>query len=194
MPTENPFRLFKEWFEDVQKLALEEPTAMTLATSTPDGHPSARIVLLKSYDERGFCFFTNITSQKGQELISNPHAALCFYWMQLHRQVRVQGRIERVSEKEADDYFASRRRGSQIGAWASKQSTAMQHADDLITRVQEITTQFEGQTIPRPPFWSGFRLVPERIEFWQEGEYRLHTRLVYTRTNDEDWTVTRLYP
>ncbi len=194
MTQHNPFPLFKEWYDEVQKTSLEEPTAMTLATSTADGHPSARIVLLKSYDERGFCFFTNATSQKGKELTSNPYAALCFYWMALHRQVRAQGRVEVVSEKESDDYFASRRRGSQIGAWASKQSSAMETSDDLVNRVKEVTTEFEGQTIPRPPFWHGFRLVPDHIEFWQEGEYRLHTRIVYTRQNGSDWTITRLYP
>lgn len=192
--TEAPFALFKTWFDEAeQKSGMKEHNAMTLATSTEDGKPSARIVLLKTYDERGFCFFTNMTSRKGKELAENQNVALCFYWETIGKQIRIEGKVEKVSQKESDDYFASRRRGSQIGAWASKQSTHMETDDALINRVKEITEQFEAQTIPRPPFWGGYRVVPNRIEFWQAGEFRLHTRIIYSKV-DGGWNVERLYP
>lgn len=193
-PHTDPIVMFHEWYESAQKLPLREPTSMVLATATPDGKPSVRIVLLKAYNENGFYFYTNLTSRKGKELIENPHAALCFYWMDLGRQVRVEGTVERVTEKEADDYFACRRRGSQIGAWASKQSMVMEQEEDLPKRVEEITKQFNGGPIPRPPFWSGFCLKPETIEFWQEGEFRLHQRLRFTRIAANAWRPERLYP
>lgn len=190
---DNPIALFKAWFDEAHSCGLKEPNAMTLATATKEGIPSARVVLLRNVDERGFVFFTNLTSRKGKELHENPHAALCFHWMPLERQVRVEGRVERVSEKEADEYFSLRPRGSQIGAWASKQSSVMEQEQDLPFRVQEITKQFSGDSIPRPFFWSGFRLIPERIEFWQERPYRLHTRITYTKTA-QGWEIARLYP
>jgi pyridoxamine 5'-phosphate oxidase len=189
----NPIELFSEWFEDAQKLGLNEPNAATIATCTKDGIPSARILLMKHFDEHGFSFFTNLTSRKGKEIHDNPHAAICFFWDALLRQVRVEGSVERISEKEADDYFARRDRGSQIGAWASKQSHIMEQAEDLSKRVKEIADQFEGQVIPRPPFWSGFRVVTKSIEFWQSGEHRLNTRIIYTKV-ESGWEIGRLYP
>lgn len=193
--THNPFDIFHHWFNDVKQLQLSEPTAMTLATIGEDGYPSARIVLLKHADDQGFCFYTNLTSRKGKELLTNPKAALCFFWDELHRQVRVEGNIERVTEKEADDYFASRSRGSQLGAWASKQSCAMENETDLADRLKKITEEFKDHpTIPRPPFWSGFRLKPHRIEFWEEGQYRLHKRTVFTKSTNGGWQKAFLYP
>lgn len=190
---DNPFQLFASWYKEALKHDMNEPASVTLATATADGRPSARIVLIKDYDERGFCFYTNLTSRKGYELNENPHAALCFYWDEHQRQVRIEGKVERVAEQEADRYFANRHRGSQIGAWASKQSLPMEQEGDLAKRVKEITGQFEGQAIPRPPFWSGFRLIPERYEFWHQGEYRLHQRAAYTKHAGR-WNLDRLYP
>lgn len=189
----DPIELFSEWYSEAQKLGLREPTAATVATATKDGIPSARILLLKNFDENGFCFFTNLTSRKGKEIHDNPNAAICFFWDELLRQVRIEGTVERVSEKEADDYFAKRERGSQISAWASKQSHVMENPDDLPGRVKDVARQFEGQVIPRPPFWSGFRVIPRNIEFWQSGEFRLNTRILYTKTLS-GWQTERLYP
>lgn len=194
--TEEPIILFREWFKEAQSIEdIKEPTSMTLATSTSEGKPSARIVLLKGLSDKGFQFFTNLTSRKGKELINNPNAALCFYWDKLQRQVRVEGSVVRVSEKDADDYFASRSNGSQIGAWASKQSLPMNNLDgsDLVERVKDISEQFSGQDIPRPPFWSGFCLIPNHIEFWEAAEYRLHKRIVYDK-GPQGWNINRLYP
>lgn len=190
---ENPITLFKSWFAEAHSCGLKEPDSMVVATATKEGLPSARVALLRKVDEKGFVFFTNLTSRKGKELHSNPHAALCFYWMPLMRQVRVEGTVERCSEKEADEYFLSRPRGSQIGAWASKQSSIMEEEGELPKRIQEIADKFAGEPIPRPFFWSGFRVIPTRIEFWQEGKYRLHTRIVYSKTA-QGWNVERLYP
>ena len=192
--SKDPFTLFREWYDKAQNLDIKEPTFMTLATATPDGKPSARVVLLKGYNEKGFYFYTNLTSRKGRELVENPHAALSFYWMELNRQIRIEGKVERVTEKEADDYFISRRRGSQIGAWASKQSMPMDGESDLAVRAEQITQQFEGGPIPRPPFWSGFCLVPERLEFWEERDYRLHKRILFTKVAANGWDTERLYP
>lgn len=189
----NPMLLFSEWLGEAQKLGLQEPAAATFATATKNGIPSARILLLKHFDEKGFCFFTNLSSRKGKEIHENPHAAICFFWDGLLRQVRIEGTVEHVSEKEADDYFAKRERGSQIGAWASKQSHIMENEKDLPARIKEIATQFEAQVIPRPPFWSGLRIVPKNIEFWQNGEFRLNTRILYTKTKS-GWKIDRLYP
>lgn len=193
MSKDNPIALFTEWYAEAKKLGLREPDAAVIATAAKDGAPSARVLLLKHFDENGFCFFTNLTSRKGKEIHDNPHAAVCFFWDALLKQVRIEGKVERVSEKEADDYFSKRERGSQIGAWASKQSHIMENAEDLPSRIKEITRQFEGQVIPRPPFWSGFRVVPHAIEFWQSGEFRLNTRLLYTKTQS-GWETGRLYP
>lgn len=170
-----------------------DATAMTLATVDSAGQPSARVVLLKGIDERGFVFFTNYTSRKAKDLAENPRAALCIHWAQAAEQVRVEGRVERVSDAESDAYFATRPRGSQIGAWASKQSAPLASRAELLSRVREIEARFEGQPVPRPEFWGGYRLVPERVELWYGQESRLHDRIVYVRQGD-GWRVERLYP
>lgn len=189
----DPFELFAELYDRVQKSDLEEPSAVTLATATPDGRPSVRVVLLKEFDERGFVFYTNLTSRKARELRSNPHAALCFYWEPVHHQVRVQGTVSQVADSEADAYFATRPRGSQIGAWASKQSSELPDRDVLAQRFKEYEKKFVGGEVPRPEFWSGFRLAPTRMEFWQRRENRLHERTEFVRQG-EGWSVTYLYP
>jgi pyridoxamine 5'-phosphate oxidase len=167
---------------------------MTLATADAEGRPSARMVLLKGLDDRGFVFYTNLTSRKGRELAENPHAALVFYWKSLTRQVRIEGAIESVSGEDADAYFASRPRLSQIGAWASKQSTPLEGRFELEKRVAKYTAKFNVGAIPRPDFWSGFRLVPARIEFWKEEAFRLHDRSLYTRAGDGGWQMEKLFP
>jgi len=189
-----PYIKFKEWLTKAkQNENIVEPTAMCLTTINKDSKPSSRMVLLKKYDERGFCFFTNLTSKKGKDLRENKNVALCFYWGVLGLQIRIEGEIEQVSQKEADDYFASRRRGSQIGAWASKQSCKIEKEGDLEDRIAKITKDFEGGDVPRPPFWSGFRVLPTRIEFWKEGEFRIHDREVYIK-NSNGWEIDKLYP
>ncbi|MGG5807848.1 pyridoxamine 5'-phosphate oxidase [Falsiroseomonas sp. CW058] len=172
-----------------------DPNAVCLATSTPDGRPSARMVLLKGVDARGFVFYTNLESRKGGELAANPHAAMCFHWKTLARSVRVEGRVERVSEAEADAYYASRARGSRIGAWASRQSRPLEGRFALEKAVAEQTLRFGLGEIPRPPFWSGFRLLPARIELWRDMPFRLHERRVFHRLDDAaGWEVEQLYP
>lgn len=198
-PHAEPYQLFKEWFAEAEAHAgLKEPNYMALATADEQGRPSCRIILMKHYDERGFCFYTNLTSRKGRELKVNQSVALTFYWEAIGKQVRIEGQVERVTDKEADDYFATRQRGSQIGAWASKQSSVMATESEFETRVRDITEQFQGQPIARPPFWSGFRVLPARIEFWKAGEFRLHTRIVYEQSSETPagaaWQVTRRYP
>jgi len=189
-----PFDIFASWLKKANaKSEIVEPTAMCLSTVDQNNHPSSRMVLLKKFDENGFCFFTNLTSRKGKELAHNQHVALCFYWGILGLQVRIEGEVEKVSAKEADDYFMSRRRGSQIGAWASKQSCSMENDEEFAHRLTEITENFSNQDVPRPPFWSGFRVVPQKIEFWQEGEFRIHQRDLYTNSG-KGWEVTKLYP
>jgi len=191
----DPLARFQQLLESATRLPREqvpEPTACTLATVSPDGQPSARIVLLKHADERGFVFYTNLGSRKARDLASG-RAALCFHWAQLERQVRVEGRVERVSDAEADAYFASRPRGSQIGAWASKQSSAIGAPGELEARVAEFEKRFAGADVPRPPHWSGFRIVPHAIEFWHGKPSRLHDRELFARERD-GWTVTKLYP
>ena len=172
---------------------LPEPTAFALGTVDAQGQPSVRIVLLKNVDERGFVFYTNYESRKGQELLATHRAAICFHWQPLEVQVRVEGSVETVSDAEADEYFASRARGSQLGAWASIQSRPMASPSDLDARVAEMEKRFAGGEVPRPPHWSGFRIVPRRIEFWRGMPSRLHVREVYVRDGD-GWSVTRLYP
>ncbi len=189
-----PFIKFANWFEQAQaKPEIIEPTAMCLSTVDEKNCPSSRMVLLKKFDERGFCFFTNLTSRKGGELAKNPNVALCFYWGILGLQIRIEGKIEKVTPQEADDYFASRRRGSQIGAWASKQSQEMIEWNEFEERIKKVTQDFEGQEVTRPPFWSGFRVIPKAIEFWQEGEFRIHSREVYQNFED-GWKVKKIYP
>lgn len=197
MPIErldDPIELFERWYDEVlARDDIDEPSAMTLATVDDSGAPFARIVLLKGVDDRGFTFFTNTQSVKGQHLATNPRAALCFYWMPLARQVRIRGAVETVSADEADAYFASRPRESQIGAWASAQSQPLDDRKTLEKRFTEIGQQYADQDIPRPPHWSGYRVVPEVIEFWLRMEHRLHERLEYTRTGDV-WEMRLLNP
>jgi pyridoxamine 5'-phosphate oxidase len=192
----DPIARFVKLFDEAKRIPPEmwpEPTAFALGTVDAAGRPAVRIVLLKSVDEGGFVFYTNFDSRKGRELIETHLAALCFHWPHLEQQVRVEGRAERVSDAEADAYFASRPRGSQIGAWASIQSQPMQQPGDLETRVGEMTDRFDGQPVPRPPHWSGFRVVPDRVEFWRGMPSRLHERELFTRA-DGKWRVERLYP
>lgn len=189
----DPIALFREWFAEAQKSEPNDPNAMTLASATKAGRPSARMVLLKDADERGFTFFTNYESRKGRELLENPQGALLFHWKSLRRQVRAVGRIETVSDTEADAYFATRARGSQIGAWASDQSRALESRFVLEKKVAQFTAKFGLSKVPRPPHWSGFRLVPDEIEFWKDGMFRLHDRLVFHRSGD-GWRTERLYP
>jgi pyridoxamine 5'-phosphate oxidase len=185
---------FRAQLDDAKALStIPDPTAMTLATVDAEGRPNARIVLLKGLDERGFVFYTNLQSIKGQELLGQPSAALVFYWDQKIEQVRVQGRVEQVSDGEADIYFQSRARGSQLGAWASDQSQPLDGLEALKTRAAEVEARYEGQPVPRPPHWSGFRVVPDRIEFWYGRQFRLHERVVYTREAD-GWKTGRLFP
>ncbi len=191
--TEDPIDKFKSWFADASEKEPKDPNAMCLATTTPDGRPSARMVLLKDVDKDGFVFYTNLESRKGGELASNPHAALCFHWKSLGRQVRVEGRVESVTDAEADAYYQSRARGSRIGAWASAQSRPMEGMFVLERKVAEYTAKFGVGEVPRPAHWSGFRIRPERIEFWSEGMFRLHERLVYHADGD-NWRTERLFP
>ena len=189
----DPIEQFRSWFGEVLAADLHEPNAMTLATATPDGRPSARVVLLKGFDERGFVFYTSYEGRKGRELETNPDCALVFYWGELERQVRVEGRASRVPEEESDEYFGSRPRGSRLGAWASEQSRPVEGRGVLEERLQELEAEYEGREVLRPPFWGGYRVEPEVIEFWQGRENRLHDRLVYRRSGGS-WRRERLQP
>ena len=194
--SEDPIARFQAVFAEAKRIPadkLPEPTAFSLGTVDANGRPSVRIVLLKEVDERGFVFYTNHESRKGRELLASRRAALCFHWQLLEQQVRVEGTVMTVTDAEADAYFSSRARGSQLGAWASIQSRPMDHPDDLDRRLAEVTARFGDAPIPRPPHWSGFRVVPERIEFWKGMPSRLHVRHVYTREGN-GWTTQRLYP
>jgi pyridoxamine 5'-phosphate oxidase len=192
---DEPFRLFAAWFAEAKKSEPNNPDAMTLATVGADGFPNARMVLLKGFDERGFVFYTNVGSIKGRELAEQPRAALTLYWKSLQRQVRVRGDIEPVSAAEADAYFATRSRLSQIGAWASKQSTALESRFAFEKAVAVETAKFGVGAVPRPPHWSGYRVVPFEIEFWQERPFRLHDRIRFQRERTQaPWSKTRLYP
>jgi pyridoxamine 5'-phosphate oxidase len=189
----DPREQFRRWFDEAFAANLHEPNAMTLATATPDGKPSARVVLLKGFDERGFVFYTSYEGRKSRELEENPYCALVFYWGELERQVRIEGRVFRVSEAESDAYYKSRPRGSQLGAWVSEQSRPVGDRGTLEERVRELEAEYEGREIPRPPFWGGYRVEPEEIEFWQGRENRLHDRLLYRRSH-EGWKMERLQP
>ncbi len=189
----DPFQLFEAWMQEASASEPNEANAMALATVDADGQPTVRIVLLKGLDDQGFVFYTNLESDKGRQLLACPKASLNFHWKSLERQIRIDGGVEQVSDGEADAYYATRPRGSQIGAWASDQSRPLEDRALLERRVAESEARFEGGDVPRPPHWSGFRVVPERIEFWQGMPYRLHDRVVYSR-QAEGWSTQRLYP
>jgi len=192
---DEPFRLFAAWLDEATGSEPRDPTAMTLATVDADGLPNARMVLLKGVDERGFVFYTNRTSQKGRELDAHPLAALVFHWKSLNKQVRVRGAVEHVTDAEADAYFATRAKQAQIGAWASKQSSPLESRLAFEKAVALYAAKYALGEVPRPPFWSGYRIVPLRIEFWQDRPFRLHDRVEFVRTTpDEPWSKTRLYP
>jgi pyridoxamine 5'-phosphate oxidase len=191
--SQDPLELFEHWFAEAKRAGVEVPEAMTLATATGGGVPSARMVLLKGADEDGFVFYTGYGSRKSNELEQNPRAALVFYWRPLGRQVRVEGSVERVSEPESAAYFAARPRGSQLAAWASQQSRPLGSREELDRRYAELEREYEGRDVPLPPHWGGYRLRPEAIEFWEHRENRLHDRLRYTRAR-EGWKVERLSP
>jgi pyridoxamine 5'-phosphate oxidase len=189
----NPIDIFKEWFERAKQTESDVPNAMTLATCSKDGFPHARIVLMKSVDVHGFTFFTNLGSAKSRELQDSPRAALCFHWKSQKRQVRIEGSVESVSNEEADQYFATRPRMSQIGAWASKQSQPLNQVLQLEKAIAKFLAKFHVGEIPRPEFWSGFRVIPSRIEFWEEKPFRLHNRQVYIKQADQ-WVDQLLFP
>lgn len=190
----DPFRQFEHWFQEALKAEVLEPNAMTLATVDAQGHPSARIVLLKSVDSNGFVFFTNYQSSKGQQLAANPQAALVFFWKELERQVRIEGRVEKISRAESERYFQSRPRGSQIGAAASNQSQVVANRTVLETRFQDLEARYAEQDIPTPAHWGGYRLTPDLLEFWQGRRNRLHDRLRYRLLDSGDWSIERLEP
>jgi len=194
--TDNPLFLFSDWFEQAKQAEINEPTAVTLATASKGGRPSARMVLLKQHDENGFVFYTNLESRKGEELQENPFAALLFHWKSLKRQIRIEGPVEPVLESEAEAYFATRDRGSQIGAWASDQSRPMSGRFELEKNIAKFAAKFGVGAIPKPAHWSGFRLRPDYFEFWDDGKFRLHERIVYKRETDanEAWDMERLFP
>jgi pyridoxamine 5'-phosphate oxidase len=191
--TDDPLTLFDEWYAEAHRLEIDVPTAMTLATADATGRVSARMVLLKQHDADGFVFYTNRDSRKGLDLSANPHAALLFHWKSLKRQVRIEGTVALVGDDEADAYFASRDRGSQIGAWASKQSRPMPNRHSLEIEVALFTAKFGLGGIERPADWAGYRLKAHAIEFWRDGKFRLHERLVYTR-HEDGWKTERLFP
>jgi pyridoxamine 5'-phosphate oxidase len=191
--TDNPFTLFAEWYAEARASEINDSNAMTIASCTPDGRPSARMVLLKDFDTRGFVFYTNKTSRKASEINANRHAALLFHWKSLRRQVRIEGMVEDVSDAESDAYFASRARISRLGAWASLQSQPLPDRATLERRLAEVEAQYPDETVPRPPHWSGYRVVPERLEFWQDMPYRLHDRSIFAR-DGEAWVTSKLYP
>jgi pyridoxamine 5'-phosphate oxidase len=193
VPFPEPFSRFREVLTEAEATGMANPNAMTLSTVDAEGQPSSRTVLLKGFDERGFVFYTNLESRKGREIAGDPRVSLNFYWRQLDKQVVVLGRAERVSGEEADAYFATRPRASQLGAWASQQSRPLPGRTALVAEVAKLEARYLGRSIPRPPHWSGFRVTPHWIEFWVSGAFRLHDRTVYERVED-GWRVTKRYP
>lgn len=190
-----PWPTIAAWFDEAGQAEVNDPNAMSLATVGKDGMPSVRIMLLKGYDENGFVFYTNRESRKGDQLHENAKAAICIHWKSLRRQIRAEGVVVLTSDAESDDYFATRPRGSQIGAWASMQSRPLNARDTLESRVAEAEKRFEGKTVPRPPHWGGYRIVPLLVELWQDRQFRLHDRFIYTRaTPDDPWNVARYNP
>lgn len=195
VPPPEPWALMGEWFAAAAASEINDSNAMSLATVGADGMPSVRIMLLKAYDESGFVFYTNRESRKAVQLEHQKKAALCFHWKSLRRQIRVEGTIARVSDAESDDYFATRPRGSQIGAWASQQSRPLSSRAELEQRIAELEKKYDGKPVTRPPYWGGYRLTPTLIELWQDREFRLHDRFVYRRADaQQPWAVERLYP
>ena len=192
--TENPHDLFEAWFAEAQASEPNDPDAVALATAAPDGRPSVRMVLLKGHDDRGFVIYTNRESRKALELEANPRASLLFHWKTLRRQVRIEGTVARVSDAESDAYFASRSRDSRLGAWASDQSRDLDDRATFEARIEEMRRRFDGQDVPRPPHWGGYRVAPERIEFWRDREYRLHERRLFTPDGRGGWHEGLLYP
>ena len=190
----DPIKQFAKWFGEAEAAGLKLPNAMTLATATKDGEPSARMVLLKGFDDEGFVFFTNYGSRKGRELDENPRAALVFYWTEFDRQVRITGSVEKVSRAESENYFHTRPVDSQLGAWVSKQSRVIGSREILEEKMRELMAQYEGGEVPLPPYWGGYRLAPASIEFWQNRMGRLHDRLRYTLQQDGEWLLERLAP
>jgi pyridoxamine 5'-phosphate oxidase len=190
----DPFALFSRWFDEAISVELNDPNAMTLATATPDGVPSARIVLFKGLDKDGFTFFTNYDSRKGREMNANPRVALVFFWKQLERQVRIEGTIEIVADAESDAYFSTRPLGSRLGAWASQQSNVIPNREFLEAQHAELMAKYPDGNVPRPPNWGGYRVLPTSIEFWQGRPSRLHDRILFTRRVDGSWDRVRLSP
>ena len=190
----DPIKQFGKWFEEAAGADIRDVNAMSLATATPDGNPSVRIVLLKAISERGFVFYTNYQSEKGKQLAENPHVSLNIFWVELERQIRINGAVEKTSREESEEYFHSRPVGSQLGAWASAQSEVIANRDMLETELAKVTERFAGGTIPLPPHWGGYRVVPETIEFWQGRTNRLHDRFRYRRQDSADWIIERLAP
>jgi len=191
---ENPFRQFDHWWDEAVKAEIDEVNAMTLSTVSSDGKPTARIVLLKGYDDYGFVFFTNYESKKGKDLLLNPNASLLFFWKELERQVRIEGTCEKVSEAESDQYFYSRPEGSRIGAWASPQSQVISSRDVLDSNLAELEKRFRDTPVTRPPHWGGYRIKPQTMEFWQGRPSRLHDRIAYSQDSSGDWIFARLAP
>ena len=192
--SKDPYDLFADWFAEAKEKEPNDPNAVAVASVGEDGMPSLRMVLLKGYDRDGFVFYTNYESRKGRQLHAHPQAALLFHWKSLRRQVRIEGPVTPVTGEEADAYFATRHRSSQIGAWASQQSRPLEGRWELEKRVAQFAAKFGVGAVPRPPHWSGFRIAPRMIEFWQDGAFRLHDRLVYHRAEAGGWTTERLYP
>ena len=192
---DDPIQLFTAWMEEAKKLELNDPNALSLATSNKENHPSVRMVLLKGYNQKGFVFYTNLNSQKGNELKENPNAAMCFHWKSLLRQIRIKGMVTQINDEVADQYYDSRSYESRIGAWASKQSQELSNRDDLINSIKEYKQKYNDQdNVPRPIHWSGWNLSPLSIEFWLDGDSRIHERLKYTKSKSGNWTKSLLSP